>query len=172
MNFSDWLWQRLADEGVKHVFYLPGGGSMYLVDALVRQDRIKPICMLHEQAAGIAAEAYAQYTGGLGVLLVTSGPGGTNAITPTAAAWIDSTPLLVISGQVASSQRAKPGQRQGGPQEVDITNIVKPITKWAHYMEPHDNKEWVVNTMIKMMQENPSGPCWIDVPLNVQSARI
>lgn len=145
---------------------------MHLVDALVRQKRITPVSMLHEQACGIAAEAYAQYTGGLGVCLVTSGPGGTNAITPLAAAWIDSTPLLVISGQVATHQRMKPGQRQGGPQEVDIVSIVKPITKWAVSLEPHTNKEWVLNTMIKMMYENPSGPCWLDVPLDVQSARV
>jgi acetolactate synthase-1/2/3 large subunit len=145
---------------------------MYLVDALVRQSRITPVCILHEQAVGIATDAYAQFTGGLAVLLVTSGPGGTNAVTPLAAAWVDSTPILVISGQVATSQRAKPGERQGGPQEIDIVSIVKPITKRAVTLEPHSNREWVLDTMIKTALENPSGPCWIDVPLNVQSARI
>ena len=145
---------------------------MHLVDALIRQKRITPVSMLHEQACGIAAEAYAQYTGGLGVCLVTSGPGGTNAITPCAAAWIDSTPVLFISGQVATDQMMKPGQRQGGPQEVDIISIVRPITKWACLLEPHINREWVLDKMIKTACENPSGPCWVDIPLDVQGVEV
>ena len=172
MNVSDWLWGRIADYGVEHVFFLPGGGSMYLVDALVRQKRITPVSMLHEQACGIAADAYAQYTGKFGVCLVTSGPGGTNAVTPCAAAWIDSTPVLFISGQVATNQRAKRGQRQGGPQEVDIISIVTPITKLAITFEHHTAKEYMLDTIIRLMYQNPSGPCWVDVPLDVQSASI
>lgn len=172
VTVSDYTWSYLADQGVEFCFFLPGGGSMYLVDALVRQKRITPVSMLHEQACVIAADGYAQYTGKLGVALVTSGPGGTNAVTGVAAAWIDSTPLLVISGQVATNQRMKPGQRQGGPQEVDIVSIVRPITKWAQCLQPHDNHEWVLEQMVKTALDNPSGPVWLDVPLDVQSAKI
>lgn len=172
MNVSERIMQILVEHGSTHVYYLPGGGAMFLVDALIRNKDLTPVCMLHEQAAGIAAEAHAQYTGGLGVCLVTSGPGGTNAVTPCAAAWIDSTPVLFISGQVATHQKAKQGQRQGGPQEVAITDIVKPITKYAHYLQPHDNKEFIIDYMLKLAFENPSGPVWLDVPLNVQTAEI
>lgn len=166
MTAAEYIWHYLADCGVRHVFYLPGGGSMYLVDALIRQTRITPISMLHEQACGIAAEAYAQYTGGLGVACVTSGPGSTNIITPVAAAWIDSTPLLVVSGQVATHQMAKHGQRQGGPQEVCIVDIVDPIVKAV------SQKPMLLPWLVETAFENPSGPVWLDVPLDVQTARI
>ena len=99
IKLSDYVIGFLARRRVRHVFLLPGGGCMHLVDSLGRCPRIKPVCCLHEQAAAIAAEAYGQYTNGLGVALVTTGPGATNAITGVAGAWIDSTALLVISGQ-------------------------------------------------------------------------
>lgn len=174
MTVSEWIWEYLADIGVTHVFYLAGGGSMHLVDALAQQDRITPVACLHEQAAGVAAEAIAQYSGGLGVVLVTSGPGATNVITAVASAWIDSTPLLIISGQCATHQMMKPGQRQGGPQEVDIVSIVKPITKWAVTLRPTlpaYMQAYIQNTAYTALK-NPRGPVWLDVPLNIQSSII
>ena len=92
MKLSDYIFGAVADAGVRHVFYLPGGGAMHLVDSLGRSNRLEPVLMLHEQAAAIAAEAYARVTGNLGVVLVTTGPGGTNALTGVAGAWIESTP--------------------------------------------------------------------------------
>jgi acetolactate synthase-1/2/3 large subunit len=172
LNVAEYTWAFLADHGVTHVFFLPGGGSMHLVDALIRQPRITPVSMLHEQACGIAADAYAQYTGNLGVCLVTSGPGGTNAVTPCAAAWIDSTPVLFISGQVATGQRATGLQRQGGPQEVDIVSIVSPITKSALSASTPYAAKWNLDALIRLAQSNPSGPVWMDIPLDVQSASI
>ena len=172
MTVAEYIWEYLADQGVTHAFFLPGGGAMYLVDALVRQKRITPVSMLHEQACVIAADGYAQYTGKLGVALVTSGPGGTNAVTGVAAAWIDSTPLLVISGQVATDQRAKSGQRQGGPQEVDIVSIVKPITKVAMCAINPRRVKSDLHNMVVHAKLNPSGPVWLDVPLDVQSTEI
>ena len=100
MKLSDYVMQYIAAQGVRDVFTLPGGGCMHLTDSLGRTPGLNHVCMLHEQAAAIAADAYAQYRGGLGVCLVTTGPGGTNAITGVCASWIDSTPVLVISGQV------------------------------------------------------------------------
>ena len=89
MKLSDYVFDAIADAGVGHVFFLPGGGAMHLVDSLGRSPRIEPIVMLHEQAATIAAEAYARVTGNLGAVLVTTGPGGTNALTGVAGAWIE-----------------------------------------------------------------------------------
>ena len=91
--------QFVAKTGTRHVFMLPGGGCMHLVDSLGSNKKIKYVAVLHEQAAAIAADAYAQYTGAIGVVLVTTGPGGTNTITGVAASWIDSTPVLYLSGQ-------------------------------------------------------------------------
>src|ERR1035437_8032640 len=102
MKLSDYVIQRLAQE-VKHIFMLAGGGCMHLVDSVGRCKEIEYICNLHEQACAIAADAYGQYTNNLGVALVTTGPGGTNAVTGVAAAWIDSTPTLFLSGQVKRS---------------------------------------------------------------------
>jgi acetolactate synthase-1/2/3 large subunit len=179
MNVSDRIWELVADAGVKHVFFLPGGGSMYLVDALIRQTRITPVSCLHEMSCGIAAEAYAQYAG-FGVALVTSGPGATNIITPVTAAWIDSTPMLVISGQVATTQLAKPGQRQGGPQEAPIPDIVKPITKHVttftadspNRIYGREGIDAIFHFLLKTAKEFPSGPTWLEVPTDVQAAEI
>ena len=103
MKLSDYLIEKIADSGVQHIFMLPGGGAMHLNDSLGCSKRIQYICNLHEQACSIAAEAYGQYTNNLGVCMVTTGPGSTNALTGVAAAWMDSTPMLVVSGQVKRS---------------------------------------------------------------------
>ena len=113
MNVSEYIWKTLADKGVTHCYFLAGGGSMFLIDALARQDRITPVAMLHEQSCAIASVGHNIYTNTLSsVVCVTTGPGGTNAITGVAAAWIDSTPLLVISGQVPTHMMMREGERQ------------------------------------------------------------
>lgn len=165
---SDYIWQYLADQGVTHVFYLPGGGSMFLNDALARQDRITPVCMLHEQSCAIAAAAYAMYKNDLGVCCVTTGPGGTNALTGVAAAWTDYIPLVVISGQVPTTMRMRDDERQRGPQEVDITSIVEPIAKWRAICRTF----WAVDGLVVGSLAHPRGPVWLDVPLDVQGAEI
>src|SRR5512140_1336312 len=98
MKLSDYVMRFVADAGVKHVFMLPGGGAMHLNDSLRRTEGLDFVCNLHAQASAIAAEAYCRVTGNLGVALVTTGPGGTNAVTGVACAWLDSTPVLFISG--------------------------------------------------------------------------
>src|SRR5438067_2095545 len=100
MKLSDYVVRFVADQGVKHVFLVPGGGAMHLNDSLGRCREVEYVCNLHEQASAIAAEAYARVTNNLGVAMVTSGPGGTNAVTGVAAAFLDSTPCLFLSGQV------------------------------------------------------------------------
>src|SRR5579862_5059699 len=136
-KLSDYVIRFIADQGVKHVFLVTGGGAMHLNESLSRCERIEYVCNLHEQASAVAAENYSKATNHLGAALVTTGPGSTNAITGLAGAWLDSTPCLFVSGQVKRADRmfaadgTPLGVRQMGVQEVDIVSIVKPITKYA-----------------------------------------
>lgn len=173
MKLSDYLFAAIADAGVKHVFFLPGGGSMHLVDSLGRTARLEPVVMLHEQAATIAAEAYARVTGNLGVALVTTGPGGTNALTGVAGAWIESTPMLVVSGQVKRADlMGEKGVRQLGVQEVDIVSIVSPVTKSARLLTDPLGARGAVEEALHVARHGRPGPVWLDVPLDVQAADI
>jgi acetolactate synthase I/II/III large subunit len=172
-KLSDFVMEFIASNGVKHVFLLPGGGSMHLVDSLGRNPNIKYIVNLHEQASAIAAEAYAQYTNNLGVALVTTGPGGTNAITGVAAAWQDSTPCLFLSGQVKRSDLiGTRGVRQMGFQEIDIVAIVKSITKYAVTIENPDDIKYHLEKAVFLAKNGRPGPVWLDIPLDVQSSSI
>jgi acetolactate synthase-1/2/3 large subunit len=177
IRVADWLLARLADEGIHHIFMLPGGGAMYLNDALACEPRVNAVPCHHEQAAAIAAEA-AGRTGnagnpGFGVAMVTTGPGATNAITPVAGAWIDSVPMLVLSGQAKRPDRlgGRP-IRQGGVQEVDIVPIVSPITKYAVTLDDPQSVRVHLEKALHLMKTGRPGPVWIDVPLDVQAAPI
>ena len=172
IRVADFVMGFLAKKGLGHIFMLSGGGCMHLVDAL-HSKPLQYVCNLHEQAAVIAAEAYGQYTRKLGVALVTTGPGSTNAITGLAGAWLDSTPILVLSGQVKRADLVGDrGVRQMGPQEINIVPIVKSITKYAHtIMEPteilfHLEKAYHLATTGR------TGPVWLDIPLDVQGALV
>jgi acetolactate synthase-1/2/3 large subunit len=173
IKLSDYVFQFISGLNIKHVFLLPGGGCMHLVDSLGKCRDLEYVCCLHEQAAAIAAEAYGQYTNNLGVALVTTGPGGTNAITGVAGAWIDSTPVLMISGQVKRSDMIHDaGVRQMGVQEVDIVSLIKPITKYAvTVIEPSSIKFHLEKAVYLAKNERP-GPVWLDIPLDVQAAMI
>ena len=178
MKLSDYVLRFVADQGVKHVFLVTGGGAMHLNHSLACETAIEPVCNSHEQASAMGAEAYAKATNHLGVCMVTTGPGGTNAITGVAGAWLDSTPLLVISGQVKRPDRmfAKDGRplgmRQLGVQEVDIVSIVKPITKYAvTVLDPNDIRYHLEKAVYLAFHGRP-GPVWIDIPLDVQASPI
>jgi acetolactate synthase-1/2/3 large subunit len=173
IKLSDYVIEFLVAKGVRHVFMLPGGGAMHLDDSLGRCKALEYTCFLHEQALAVASEAYGQNTNFPGVGLVTSGPGGTNAISGVAAAYIDSTPCIFISGQAKRSDlKGNSGVRQMGSQEVDIVSIVSCITKYAvTVLEPNDiryhmEKAWHDATSGRM------GPVWLDIPLDVQAALI
>lgn len=172
-KLSDYVMKFVAASKVKDVFMLAGGGCMHLVDSLGRSADLNYICCLHEQVASFAATAYAQYTNNLGVALVTTGPGGTNAITGVAAAWADSIPLLVISGQVKRSDLAsRVGVRTLGFQEIDIVSVVKPITKYAvTVLDPKEIKYHLAKAIFIAKTGRP-GPVWLDIPLDVQAAQI
>lgn len=177
MRVSDWIMQRLVATGLRHVFLVPGGGAMHLDDALACEKRLIPVPCHHEQACGIAVEAYGR-TGhlenpGFGVALVTTGPGATNVITPVAGAWIDSIPLLVISGQVKRADRLNGRPlRQSGVQEVDIIPMVRGITKYATTLEDPTQVKVQFEIALRKMRQGRPGPVWIDIPLDVQAAPI
>jgi acetolactate synthase-1/2/3 large subunit len=177
-KLSDCIMQFVADQGVRHVFLVTGGGAMHLNESLGRTKTIMPVCNSHEQASAICAEAYAKATNDLGVALVTTGPGGTNAVTGVAGAWLDSTPVLFISGQVKRPDRmfdadGKPlGMRQLGVQEVDIVSIVRPITKYAvTVLEPADIR-YHLEKAVYLARSGRPGPVWLDIPLDVQASPI
>jgi acetolactate synthase-1/2/3 large subunit len=173
MKLSDWVFQFIADLGIKHVFMLTGGGAMHLNDSLGQCHAIEYVCTSHEQAAAMAAESYAKVTGGIGVCLVTAGPGGTNAITGVAGAWLDSTPMLVLSGQAKRADlKGTSGVRQMGVQEVDIVSMVAPITKYAvTVMEPADIR-YHMEKAVHLARTGRPGPVWLDLPLDVQGAQV
>jgi acetolactate synthase I/II/III large subunit len=178
MKLSDYVVRFLAEQGVKHVFLVTGGGAMHLNHSLGMEARIGAVCNSHEQASAICAEGYAKATDHLGVCMVTTGPGGTNAITGVAGAWLDSTPTLFISGQVKRPDRmfdkdGRPlGMRQLGVQEVDIVSIVKPITKYAVTVLDPNEIRYHLEKAVHIAFHGRPGPVWIDIPLDVQASPI
>lgn len=173
MRLADYVMQRVAEAGVRHVFMVPGGGSMHLVDALGAREDVEFVCTLHEQAAAIAAEAYARVTNNLGVVLVTTGPGGTNALTGVAGAWLESTPCLVISGQVKRADlKGSLGVRQLGPQELDIVSLAAHITKYAVTVMDPLSIAYELDKALHLARTGRPGPVWLDIPLDVQGATV
>lgn len=152
------------------VFFLPGSGAMYLVDALGKS-KLHPVACLHEQGAAYAAVGYALATDGLGVCLTTSGPGATNAISGCLAAWMDSIPVLFISGQVRKGLSAEgTGLRSKGMQEADIIKVVRPITRWAFRVDVDAGD--VLPRLIADALSGRRAPIWIDVPQDVQGMEL
>ena len=173
MRLADYVMQRVAAAGVKHVFMLPGGGAMHLNDALAGCEDLDFVCNLHEQASAIAAEAYARVSNGLGVAMVTSGPGATNALTGVAAAWLDSTPVLFLSGQVKRADlKGDSGLRMLGVQEIDVVSMVRGITKYAVTITDPATIRFHLEKALHLARDGRSGPVWIDIPLDVQAAQI
>lgn len=168
--------QRIAEAGVRHVFMVTGGGAMFLNDALGHQDGIIPVFCHHEQACAMAAESYARIAGGLGVINVTTGPGGINALNGVYGAWTDSIPILVISGQVkrATCLATTPvqGLRQLGDQESEIVPMVRGITNYAAVVDRAEDIAWHLDQALHMAMAGRPGPVWLDIPIDVQSAKI
>lgn len=176
MRISEYIAKALTDFGVRHVFMLTGGGAMFLNDALGNQPGIQPVFNHHEQAAAIAAEAYARVTNTPGVINVTTGPGGINALNGVFGAWVDSIPMLVVSGQVKRETLVSsyniPGLRQIGDQEADIISIVKGITKYAVLVNEPESVRYHLEKAWYLCKAGRPGPCWLDIPIDVQSSQI
>jgi len=172
MRLSDYVAQFIAKKGVKHVFLVSGGGSMFLDDSIGNCKEIRYICNHHEQACAFAAEGYARMKDDIGVLIVTTGPGGTNAITGVAGAWLDSIPMVVISGQVRKQQMRYDSIRQIGDQEINIIDLVEPITKYSAVVENKEDIRFHLEKGWHLAKSGRPGPIWIDIPLDIQSAEI
>jgi acetolactate synthase-1/2/3 large subunit len=176
MKLSDYIVERLADWGVRHIFLVTGGGAMHLNDSIGKEPRIQYVCNHHEQASAMAAEAYARISGQPGVVNVTTGPGGINALNGVFGAWTDSIPMLVVSGQVKreTCMRAQgiTGLRQLGDQEADIIAMVANITKYAVMIDDPLSIRYHLERAWHLAQSGRPGPCWLDIPVDVQAAPI
>lgn len=175
IRVADYIMKRIYEEGVRHVFYVPGTQCVYLIDALRRNGEIRGISMHHEQAAAMAALSYSLYNENIGACLVTTGCGGTNTITGVLHAWQDSIPCIFISGQQNYDQTIKASGlplRQVGVQEADIETIIKPITKYAVTVDQKDKIAFYLDKAIYMARTGRRGPVWLDIPMNIQNAMI
>ena len=176
MKLSDYIVGQLADWGVRHIFLVTGGGAMHLNDSIGKEPRIHYVCNHHEQASAMAAEAYARISGQPGVVNVTTGPGGINALNGVFGAWTDSIPMLVVSGQVKreTCMRAQgiTGLRQLGDQEADIIAMVANITKYAVMIDDPLSIRYHLERAWRLAQSGRPGPCWLDIPVDVQAALV
>ena len=173
IKLSDYVIKRLEETGVRHMFMLPGGGAMHLNDSLGKSSKIQYVGCLHEQACAIAAEAYARVNNTLGLLMVTTGPGGTNALTGVAGAYLESTPVFVVSGQVKRADMINgQGIRQQGMQELDIISVVKSITKYAALVDDPRTIRYHMDRALYEATHGRKGPVWLDIPLDVQATVI
>lgn len=173
IKVSDLVFDYISSLGVKHVFYLPGGGAMHLDDSLGHHKDLIPVCMLHEQACSIAAEAYARISENFGVCVVTSGPGATNALTGLAGAWLDGTPVIFLSGQAKRADLVNgQGIRQFGIQEINIVDIVKPITKYAVQVREPEDILYELEKATAFAKAGKPGPVWLDIPLDIQASKV
>ena len=170
MRVSDYVVDQIYKAGCDHIFLVTGGGAMFLNDAVAAHPKIKPICNHHEQASAMGAVAYAKYNNSLAAVNVTTGCGGTNAITGLLDAWQDSVPVIFVSGNVNRPHMAPEGVRNLGVQEANIIDIVKPITKYAVVVNDPQDIEEVMKDAIRIATHGRPGPVWIDIPMDVQGA--
>ncbi len=174
MRVADYVASFFVEKGVDNVYSLPGGGAMHLIDAFTKNEHINHISFFHEQGASIAAEAASRASSaGVGVCCVTTGPGATNAITAVAGAWIESSPLIVISGQVKTSDMLGDKKiRQSGVQEVQVTKLVEPITKFSAVVDRPGSIKRILDQAYLEATCGRKGPVWVDIPLDVQGALL
>jgi acetolactate synthase I/II/III large subunit len=172
MNVSDVVIRFLEERGIGKVFMLSGGGIMYLLDALGKSKKVGYVCNYHEQACAIAADGYARMNG-FGVCFATFGPGAVNALAGVVGAWYDSVPMLIVSGQVRSNLIADYSKvRQVGPQEGNVLEMVKPVTKYAVSLRDPNTILVELEKAYHIAKSGRPGPVWLELPLDMQSAEI
>ncbi|MFC1827292.1 thiamine pyrophosphate-binding protein [Thermodesulfobacteriota bacterium] len=175
MKVSDYIAELLVENDIKDVFSVVGGGAMHLNDSFGNHPGLNCTYNHHEQASAIAAEGYARVDNKMAVVCVTTGPGGTNAITGVLCAWQDNIPMLVISGQVRYETTVEStglNLRQFGEQEHYIVDTVKSMTKYAVTIKRPEDIKYHIKKAIYLARDGRRGPCWVDVPLDVQGAQI
>ena len=173
MRVADFVIKFLEDKGIKNVFTVSGGGSIFLCDALYKSKKIKYVSCHHEQAVSFATESYSRVKNKPGAAIITTGPGGTNCTTGVACCWIDSVPSIFISGQVYLNQTIKnSGLRQLGVQEFDIVSMVKSSTKYSVIIKNPESIKYHLEKAYHLSTDGRPGPVWIDIPANIQNAVI
>ena len=175
VKVSDYIADTLVRHGIRDAFMVTGGGAMYLNHSIGTHPAITSTFNHHEQACAIAAESYARLSNRLPVVNVTSGPGGTNAITGVYGAFVDSIPMLLLSGQVKTETTVRHTGlplRQYGDQELDIEELVRPVTKYAHMVTDPLSIRYHLEKALYLARSGRPGPCWLDIPLNVQAAKV
>jgi acetolactate synthase-1/2/3 large subunit len=173
IKVSDYIINFFENKNIDTAFTVSGGGCIHLIDSLRKSDTIKTYCVHHEQSALMASEGYTRETGKLSLNIVTTGPGGTNAITGLLGMWLDSIPGIIISGQVPSSQLSKgTGCRQIGDQEFDIIKTVESCTKYSSMITNSSDLPKELEKAYKIATSERPGPVWIDVPLDIQGSFI
>lgn len=173
MKLSDYVIDRIKEQGVSHIFEFVGGAIVHLLDSIAIREDFTCISVRHEQAGAFAAEAYARVNGRLGVAMATSGPGALNLISGIGSCYFDSVPCLFITGQVNTYEyKYESPIRQIGFQETDIVSVVKPITKYAALVTEPDNIRFEIEKALYMAQSGRPGPVLLDIPMNVQRAQV
>lgn len=175
IKVSNYIAQKLAESGINQVFTVTGGGAMHLNDALGHQPELRCLYQHHEQACAMAAEVYARIHNKIGLLCVTTGPGGTNAITGVVGGWLDSIPMLILSGQVRYDTTARwsgTGIRAMGDQEFDITKAIDCMTKYSEMVIDPLRIRYCLEKALYLAQSGRPGPAWLDIPLDVQGAYV
>src|ERR687895_1722640 len=166
MTGAEMVIQALADQGVEHIFGYPGGAVLPIYDALFQQDKVKHILSRHEQGAVHAAEGYARSSGKVGVVLVTSGPGATNAVTGLTDALMDSVPLVCLTGQVPTHMIGNDAF-----QEADTVGITPPCTKHNYLVKSPDDLARVVHEAFYVARSGRPGPVVVDLPKDILMGR-
>src|SRR5512133_3848716 len=166
MTGAEMVIEALADQGVAHVFGYPGGAVLPIYDALFQQSKVQHILVRHEQAAVHAAEGYARSTGRVGCVLVTSGPGATNAVTGLVDALMDSIPLVCLTGQVPTHLIGNDAF-----QEADTTGITRPCTKHNYLVKNINELARILHEAFHVATHGRPGPVVVDVPKDVQFAK-
>ena len=172
---ADYMAEMVYAAGIRQVFMVTGGGAMHLNDAFTRHAGLTTLCMHHEQACAMAAEGYARIAQTMALVNVTTGPGGINALNGVFGSYTDSVPMLVVSGQVKRETIVANQDiplRQLGDQEVDITSMVLPITKWVTTLNDPQDVRFVMEKALWTARSGRPGPVWIDVPVDVQGAQV
>jgi acetolactate synthase-1/2/3 large subunit len=173
MKISDVVVDFLEKKGIEHVFTVSGGGCIHLIDSLGSSEKIKYICTHHEQSAAMAAEGYARLNQKIGACIVTTGPGGTNAITGVLGCWLDSIPSIFISGQVSTNQLSEGTNcRQIGDQEFDIVSSIKNMTKYAVTVKNKNDILFHLEKAYYLATSGRPGPVWLDIPLDIQGSYV
>ena len=162
LSGGEMLVRALADEGVEHVFGYPGGAVLHIYDALFQQEKVNHYLVRHEQAAGHMADAYSRVTGKTGVVLVTSGPGATNTVTPIATAYMDSIPMVILSGQVASHLIG-----EDAFQETDMIGVSRPIVKHSFQVRHASEIPSIIKKAFYIASSGRPGPVVVDIPKDV-----